>query len=215
MYKQVIEELRQAYDRMAEEREKRDVAPWKVGERNRFLSLLQKEGKVRLLDIGAGTGIHGKFFQDNGLEVVCTDLSPELVKLCRRKGLSAHVMDFLNLEFPAGSFDAVFAMNCLLHVPRNELAQALAAVRDVLKPSGLFFWGQYGGVVSEGRFQDDRYEPQRFFCFLTDEDMQRLATKFFELQDFQCVLLEGDDTFHFQSMILRRADIPLGQDADA
>ena len=40
-----------------------------------------------MLEIGAGTGIHGLFFQQNELAVVSTDLSAEMVRLCRAKGL--------------------------------------------------------------------------------------------------------------------------------
>jgi hypothetical protein len=40
-----------------------------------------------------------------------------MVARCRDKGLDAQVMDFSQLNFPAQSFDAVHAMNCLLHVP--------------------------------------------------------------------------------------------------
>ena len=67
-----------------------------------------------------------------------------MVERCRAKGIEAHVMDFLHLDFPAGSFDAVFAMNCLLHVPNQDLPAVLAAVRSI-RPGGLFFVGVYGG----------------------------------------------------------------------
>src|SRR6266536_1248774 len=93
MYKQVIDRLRESYNRNAAERETYGMEVWKVEERQHFLSFLQQEGKHRLLEIGAGPGRDSKFFQDNGLDVVCTDLSPEMVELCHAKGLQAHVMD--------------------------------------------------------------------------------------------------------------------------
>lgn len=67
MYDQTIDELRRSYDRMVEERDNKEIAAWKVENRQRFLSLLQKEGKEKLLGIGAGTGGDGKFLQDSGL----------------------------------------------------------------------------------------------------------------------------------------------------
>jgi SAM-dependent methyltransferase len=48
-------------------------------------------------------------------------------------------MDFLHLDFPAGSFDAVYALNCLLHVPNADLPEVLAAIRAVLRPGQLHF----------------------------------------------------------------------------
>ena len=71
MYDQVIRNLRKGYNQMAEERSQKSVAAWKVEERAHFLSLLQQEGKTRLLEVGAGHGRDSKFFQDNGLDVVC------------------------------------------------------------------------------------------------------------------------------------------------
>jgi SAM-dependent methyltransferase len=113
----VKRDLREAYDRTASARDRTDDAAWKQPERKRFRDLLREIGAANLLEIGAGHGVSGRYFADQGLDVVCVDLSPELVERCRAKGLCARVMDFGTLEFPAGSFDAVFGMNCLLHVP--------------------------------------------------------------------------------------------------
>lgn len=205
MYYQVINDLRESYDRKAEERDTYEIDSWKIEERRRFLSLLRKEGKKSLLEIGAGPGVHGKFFQDNGLEVICTDLSSEMVRLCREKGLTAHVMDFLHLDFPPGSFDAVYTLNSLLHVPRQDLASVLKVIRLLLKPDGIFYLGVYGGKEFEGVWPKDHYEPKRFFSFLLDEQIKEIATRFFELVDFEQIHLENDDPdFHFQALILRR-----------
>lgn len=205
-YEQLINGLRESYNCKAEERDKDEIVSWKIEERYRFLSLLQEEDKRRLLEIGAGTGMHGKFFQDSGLEVICTDLSPENVRLCQEKGLTARVMDFLNLEFPASSFDAVYALNCLLHVPKKDLSRVLKAIQALLKSGGLFYLGVYGGKEYEGTWPEDRYEPKRFFSFLPDDQIKAITTRFFELVDFKRIDLESDDPgFHFQALILRRS----------
>jgi SAM-dependent methyltransferase len=204
MYDQIITNLRQSYDRTAEERDRYEIAPWKIEERARFLAVLDQEGKRNLLEIGAGTGQHGKFFQDNGLKVVCTDLSPEMVRLCRAKGLTAYAMDFLNLDFPERSFDAIYALNCLLHVPKKDLPRVLQALRALLQPAGLFYLGLYGGKDYQGVYPDDHHEPKRFFSFHTDEQIRQAVTKFFELLYFEQIPQEGEDDFHYQSLILRR-----------
>jgi cyclopropane fatty-acyl-phospholipid synthase-like methyltransferase len=202
MYKQVIEDLRNAYDQKVSEREDRDLINWKAAERSEFLTLLQNEGHHKLLEIGAGTGLHGKYFQNNGLDVICTDLSPNMVACCQEKGLQAYTMDFLNLDFPSQSFDAVFAMNCLLHVPRRDLPQVLKGIRELLNPKGLFYWGQYGGIEQEGVYDEDHYSPKRFFSFLTDEQFTDYAARYFELFSFNRINLEGDE-MHYHRMILR------------
>lgn len=206
MYEHIIAGLRQAYDQEAEGRQDRKILPWKMAERARFLSLLQQEGKKTLLEIGSGPGKYGKFFQDNGLSVVCTDLSPEMVRLCRAKGLTAYAMDFLSLDFPDRSFDAVFAFNCLLHVPRADLPRVLRAIRALLRPEGLFYLGQYGGKDWEGPRSDDRCEPKRFFSHHTDEGMRQIVAECFEVVSFERIGIaeSTDPAFHFQSIVLRR-----------
>jgi SAM-dependent methyltransferase len=203
MYDDVIVRLRESYNRNASERNHYGIETWKVEERQHFLAILQAEGKTRLLEIGAGPGRDSKFFQDNGLDVVCTDLSPEMVELCRAKGLTAHVMDFLSLDFPAGLFEAVYALNCLLHVPKKDLPKVLETIKLLLKPDGLFYLGVYGKDDFEGIWEQDVYEPKRYFSFYTDEGIQQIVSQYFEVVYFKAVPLE-DDVRHFQSMILRR-----------
>lgn len=204
MFDQVNKNLKTAYDQKVGEREACDLIDWKSAERGEFLVMLQKEGMQKLLEVGAGTGLHGKFFQDNSMDVICTDLSPNMVTCCQEKGLEAYVMDFLNLDFPAESFDSVFAMNCLLHMPRRDLPQALAAIRELLQPKGFFYWGQYGGIEQEGVYTDDHYTPKRFFSFLTDEQVKDYASLYFELVSFNRIELEADE-IHYQGMILRNS----------
>lgn len=197
--------LRQSYCRKAQERDARTIQAWKLAERQAFLSLLRQEQKQTLLEIGAGTGIDGKFFQEQGLEVTCTDLSPEMIRLCRQKGLTAYVMDFGDLRFPPASFEAIYALNCLLHVAKDELPAILRAIEMLLKPGGLFYMGVYGGYDFEGIWPDDSYEPKRFFSFHSDEALQAVVRQVFSLQSFKRIAYNGKDAkLHFQSLVLRK-----------
>lgn len=203
-YADVKRDLRRAYDAKAADREAMADHAWKQPERERVAALLREAGATTLLEIGAGHGISGRFFADQGFDVVCVDLSPELVERCRANGLTAHVQDFAALEFPPASFDAVFGMNCLLHVPRADLDGVLRSVRNVLAPGGLFYWGQYGSRKPfEGIFEGDDYEPKRFFSWLTDQQIQRAASELFDLVDFHRIPLDGD-RWGYQALLLRR-----------
>lgn len=204
MYGQILNDLRTAYDREVDERDQKEVSTWKHDERQRFLSLLREDGKRRLLDVGAGTGVHGKFFQDHDIDVVCTDLSYENVRRCRSKGLTACVMDFLSAGFSDKTFDAIFALNCLLHVPRRDLPRALESLRYILVTGGFFYWGQYGGLEREGPWPDDHYDPKRFFSLLTDDQMRNICKRYFEVISFDIIKLETESDLHFQSMFLKK-----------
>ncbi len=206
MYEKVVEDLRRAYNRAADERQQAQLSAWKVEERQAFLELLHAEGKQSMLEIGAGPGKDSLFFQQNGLQVICSDLAAEMVALCRAKGLEAYEMDFKNLAFPSEHFDAVYAFNCLLHVPKRDLPEVLAAINRLLKWNGLFFMAVYGGPESEEVWAEDHHEPQRFFSFYTDEQLLTVVTGFFELVDFKCLEPEHvtESELHAQRLVLRK-----------
>ena len=192
-----------SYNRKAEHRNKSEIEDWKAIERAEFLALVQNEQKQSLLEIGAGHGRDSKFFQENGLQVTCIDLSPEMVRLCQQKGLDARVMDMINMDFPDHSFDAVYSLNSLLHVPKKQLTSVLQSIMRVLKEDGLFYLGVYGGYDFEGIQETDSYTPKRFFSFHSDEGLKQVVTESFTLLSFKQIT-SGDGDLHFQSLLLRK-----------
>jgi SAM-dependent methyltransferase len=197
-------DLRTSYDKYAREREISVMPEWKIAERLSFLESIQKAKKKKLLEIGAGTGRDGKFFQDQGLEVTCIDLSPVMVELCRQKGLTAHVMDMGNLDFPDNSFDSVYSVNSLLHVTKMEFSGILNRINTLLRNGGLLYIGLYGGYEFEGILESDSYTPKRFYSFFTDEHLTSEVTKVFDILSFKRVLVETGEPEHFQSLILKK-----------
>ncbi|MFE5318581.1 class I SAM-dependent methyltransferase [Paenibacillus sp. NPDC056579] len=195
--------LAKAYDADAAKRAAVVPAEWKVQERERFISKLREEGKTAVLEIGAGTGKDSEYFRSEGFSITCIDLSEEMVKHCKAKGLDAAVMDFYNLQFPDRSFDAVYALNCLLHVPKAELGQVLDEIKRVMKEDGLLYMGVYGGKDSEEIWEDDWCEPKRLFSMYTDESVQEAVRVHMDIEYFQTVPLETGKP-HFQSLHLRK-----------
>ncbi len=183
-------------------RARRAKAAWKLDERAAYLRRLEQQRCRDLLEIGAGTGQDSMFFAEHGLNVVTTDLSPAMAAICCARGLNALVMDFASPSLAPGSFDAVYGLNCLLHVPNAALPQVLAAIRDLLRPRGLFFLGAYGGDGWEGPLADDDHVPPRFFSLRTSAQIQQFASQFFEIVDFHVVPRE--EGHEFQSLTLRR-----------
>ena len=203
-YQQVRDNLRRAYDGAADRRDRQQKDSWKLAERAAFLGRLQQANCTRMLEIGAGTGQDSAFFASAGVEVVATDMSAAMVARCRAKGIEARLMDFSQLDFPAASFDAVYAMNCLLHVPNDELPAVLVSIARVLRPDGLFFLGVYGNsdAAQEGVAESDDHVPARFFSWRTDDQIVQFASESFDVVDFH-VAQEGMQ-HRFQSLTLRR-----------
>lgn len=205
MYATICESLKAAYDRSVDERESNETQDWKKRVRSEFLALLQSEGKSTLLEVGAGTGVHGLYFQAAGMDVWCTDLSPAMVERCRSKGLRATQADFLSVG-TMGAFDAIFSMNCFLHVPPDRLGEVLCEMRKSLAAGGLLYWGQYGGTSYTGTLETDNYEPKRYFSMLTDDELISVGAQAFELVFFDSMVVDRSWDQRFQSSVWRRAD---------
>ncbi|WP_438862183.1 class I SAM-dependent methyltransferase [Paractinoplanes aksuensis] len=181
----VVARHRAAYDgAAAADRDNHVKQHWKVDERAAFLDRLRAAEARTLLEVGCGTGQDSLHFQQQGLAVTAVDLSPAMVERARAKGLEAFVRDVRALDFAESTFDAVYSLNTLLHVPNAELDAALAAIRQVLAPGGLFFLGVYGGEDEEGVAPDDVHVPPRFFSFRSDQQLLTYAERAFEILDF-------------------------------
>ena len=195
-----------AYNKKASDRESAKLPKWKQDERELFFEHIKSESKKNLLEIGAGPGKDGLFFKKNGLDTFCIDISLEMIKLCRNKGLNAEVMSFEKMKFEDNHFDSVWAMNCLLHIPKHDIKNVLNEIKRALKPSGLFYMGVYDGKNSEGIWEKDIYEPPRFFSFFKNESLKELVSEIFTIESFRVVPAEivGGD-LDFQSLILRKS----------
>lgn len=158
------------------------------------------------MELGAGAGFDSKYFQDEGFNVLATDLSPEMVKMCKKRGLSARVVDLYNLSALNQSFDAIFSLNVLLHVPRNDLDLVLDSISDVLNENGIFFYGVYGGQDKEDTITDNsKMGMPRFFSFLTDDSLLKTVKDKFDVIDFQPIDIgSSSPNFHFQALILKK-----------
>jgi len=204
------QELKNAYNADAKRRDSnadtRDQ--WKLDLRNEFVKLLKDEGKHTLLELGAGAGIDSKFFLDNKLEVLATDLSDEMVKMCQKRGLNAQVLDLYDIDTLATKYDAIFGLNVLLHVPIKDLPTVLRKIANQLNDNGVFYYGVYGGVDEEKTITDEtKMNMPRFFSFLSDEKLLDMARESFDIIKFDTNtfnIRSKTPGFHFQSLFLRK-----------
>jgi ubiquinone/menaquinone biosynthesis C-methylase UbiE len=164
-------QLKDYYNKYADERNSNVKNQWKVDLRDDFLAVIKEKGLKSMLEIGAGTGQDSIFFMKEGFVVTAVDLSEEHVKRCREKGVDAIVMDFSKMTFSDNSFDAIYSMNCLLHIPNDELFNVMREMKRVLKPNGIMFLCQYGDKhkSSEG-ISNNNGKGERFFSFRTYND---------------------------------------------
>ncbi|XVU26201.1 class I SAM-dependent methyltransferase [Actinoplanes sp. CA-054009] len=200
-YSDVVARNREAYGpAAAADRDAQTREPWKLSERAAFLDRLRAARAETLLEVGSGTGQDSAWFQSAGLDVTAVDLSPAMVGKTEAKGVRAYARDVLDLGFRPESFDAVYSVNTLLHVPTEALSEALTSICSVLRPGGLFHLGVWGGAHEEGVVADDNHVPPRFFAFRSDEELLGHAARHFEILDFHVI----SRRFHYQSLTLVR-----------
>ena len=138
---------------------------------NRFiLSHLGDVEDKTLLDLGCGAGENSVYFALKGAHCTATDYSSGMVekalKLAAANGvqIEGRTMNAMELDFPANTFDIVYAANLLHHLP--EPRTALREIHRVLKPGGkLCFWDPlrhnpviniYRRIATEVRTADER-----------------------------------------------------------
>ena len=93
-----------------------------------------------VLELGCGAGVPMTAALASDRNVTGVDLSATQLAMARRNVPAATFIqaDMTALRFPDGSFDAVVAFYCLVHVPRDEQLPLLERVRTWLRPTGLF-----------------------------------------------------------------------------
>jgi SAM-dependent methyltransferase len=119
-----------------------------------FLGLLPPDGSI--LELGCGAGNHAAEMLARGFVLRATDGSPEMAEVAsQRLNHPVEVMRFDQLDAHQ-AYDGVWASACLLHVPRDELAEIFARIHRALKNDGVFYAsfkiGEGGGRDSLGRY---------------------------------------------------------------
>ncbi len=145
--------------------------PWE-----RFLdelaARLPEDGRV--LDLGCGNGtkiarLAGRF------ELTAVDLSEEQLRLARATVPEATLIhgDFGELDFAAGTFDAITALYSIVHVPRAEHRGLFERIARWLKPGGLFL-SSLSHVGGDDR-TDEWLGVEMFFSGFDTETNRRLV----------------------------------------
>lgn len=195
--------LAAVYDAHVDDRERRGEPAWLAPFRADFADRLP--AGARLLELGSGVGYTARWFADRGVDVVASDLSPANVRKCREKGLRAEVVDMSELPFADRSFDAIWAFSCLMHIPGADLERTLRSIARVLVEGGLCWAGTWGDPVeSEGPWENDWYEPKRFYAIRSDETMRSAYESVFDVVSFRAADPEPAFDWHYQIALLRR-----------
>lgn len=103
-----------------------------LNETFRFIDENLPSQKLRILEIGCGTGELAKRLQDTGHTVIAIDSSSETIESARRFGIDARVAAWP--DFAEEPFDAILFTRSLHHI--RPLLNALERARQLLKSDG-------------------------------------------------------------------------------
>ena len=199
---QFTDTLIESYEKHAYRRESSTTDEFKKRERSEFLKLLKEEGRKTILEIGCGPGRDAQFFQSQGFHVLAVDNAPTMVKLTAEKGVTAQVLDCYDLDQIDETFDAVYTLNCLLHIPKKDIGHIFNLIATRLNGNGLMYLGLWGGENFEGILEQDTYEPKRFFSFWEAKTLLEVVQQSFRLEYYR--RLNPRESVTFNSIIARK-----------
>jgi len=106
--------------------------------------LFKREGVVRVLDLGCGTGRHLAYFAGMGFTVYGVDVSEKALEMAKdflsSEGFSGVVLkkaDMRSLPYEDNFFDAVVATWVINHALMKDIAVAVREIRRVLNSGGF------------------------------------------------------------------------------
>lgn len=137
-------DIQQGYDKVAAEYAARflneqDTKPMDQQMLRRFAD--EVRGKGLVCDLGCGPGQVGAWLFDHcGLEqVMGIDLSPRFVEEAQKlhPQMAFQQGDMLNLDVPDNAWAGATAFYCLIHIPHDQIVDALKEIKRALKPGGV------------------------------------------------------------------------------
>lgn len=114
-------------------------------------------GAARVLDLGCGPGRDARRLTQVGYRVVGLDYVSRFVKIAMTRSSARFIAaDIRAVPFVRASFDAIWAVASLLHVPKTNIPAVLSALRFVVRPHGVLLASIKAGggevVNGDGRF---------------------------------------------------------------
>ncbi|KAL4787617.1 S-adenosyl-L-methionine-dependent methyltransferase [Aspergillus varians] len=156
---------------------------------------------MKVLDVGCGVGGPAreivKFTDANVVGFNNNDYQIQrATRYAEKEGLSDKLSfvkgDFMQMQFPDNSFDAVYAIEATVHAP--ELAGVYSEIRRVLKPGGIF--GVYEWLMTD-EYDNDNQEHRAIRLGIEQGDgisnMVKVSEGLAAIKDAGLELLHNED----------------------
>ncbi len=153
----------------------------------RIADELKKNGAKKVLDLGCGSGWLAVYLARQGFEVVGVDVSAQAINLANTWAsqedlkISFDVADASQLQYQAGSFDAVVANSIFEHFPIKQAQQLTDKVYTMLKDGGIFI----GCFDKVGGGPGEYYTLEDGTHVYTDKARKGMMLRRYELDELQ------------------------------
>ncbi len=171
---QKSQDLQASYDAVADEYARRiyDELNGKPLDRA-LLERFVRETHGQLCDVGTGPGHVARYLHDHGADAFGIDLSAGMVEQARRlnPGMDFRQGNMLSLDLKEGSLGGITAFYSVIHVPRDQVVEALREFKRVLCPGGLVLIAFHIGneTVHRNDWWDKKVSLD--FAFFTSDEM--------------------------------------------
>ncbi|HEU0297552.1 MAG TPA: class I SAM-dependent methyltransferase [Anaerolineales bacterium] len=140
--KNIIEDTKSSYDAVASEYAEKfkDEMDDKPFDRDCLDRLAREVGDLGpICDMGCGPGQIARYLYRKGVKTLGVDLSPNMVAEAQRLNpeIRFHQGDMLSLPDEENSWGGIAAFYCIIHIPREQIVDALREMKRVLIPSGF------------------------------------------------------------------------------
>jgi 2-polyprenyl-3-methyl-5-hydroxy-6-metoxy-1,4-benzoquinol methylase len=177
-----------------------------------FIDRYLKEG-IKILDIGAGTGVYSIHYAEKGYDVTAIELVKRNVDILKAKVIEGKMKiniqqgNALNMENLADeSFDIILCLGPLYHLADdNDKLKCIEETKRVCKKNGKIFYAYLSNdmvFITESMLKNENYlgganyDHETFkltdepFCFMTVEHMRHLM-KLSNLKEVKHIAVDG------------------------
>jgi SAM-dependent methyltransferase len=140
--KKVIEDTKFSYNQVSSDYAEKfkDEMDDKPFDRDCLDRLAREVGDLGpICDMGCGPGQIARYLHRKGVKTLGVDLSPKMVAEAQRLNpeIHFHQGDMLSLPDEENSWGGIAAFYCIIHIPREQIVDALREMKRVLRPGGL------------------------------------------------------------------------------
>ncbi len=127
---------------------------------------------TRVLEVGCGGGRDAKLFLKNKFEYIGIDGSKSFLKVAKENNPKGNfrLMDFYDLDFNLKSFDGVWSVATLLHIPKRRILKILKKINKLLRKNGVAVFSVKEGKGEKLIHQEKYGGVDRLFSFYSKKE---------------------------------------------